>query len=120
MIDLTPIVAILQSLGPWGWGAAALLVMFQMRRNGGKSPVPAPNSPTPAAPDVPGIVDDIVSRLLERIKNRFPNVAPLIADGPVEGAVNLADEHAKIVKAIASRKAALLGELHSLPGSPGT
>lgn len=119
MVDLTPIVALLQSFGPWGWIAAAALLLIQMRRNGGKSPLtPSPNGPAVPGPVLPEI-DDLLQRLRERLKQRFPNAAPFFATtgGGTATGGTLAEQYQGVVQAIEARRAELVTELRSLPGS---
>jgi hypothetical protein len=66
--DLTPFYPLLKALGPWGWLAAGVLWFIQFRRT--QSPnVPSPNTPSPADP-----MDDLMTRLRDRLKNVFPNL----------------------------------------------
>ncbi len=77
-LDLTPFLPLLKQLGPWGWVAAGVIWFIQFRRQKSPSPVPTdPNAPAPVDP-----FDDLLDRVRDRLKNRFPNL-PLgdVAEG---------------------------------------
>lgn len=60
-----PLLVWLQSLGPWGWLAAAVLVFLRWRA----SRIVTPSTPSPNAPD-----ERELGPLLRLLANRFPRL----------------------------------------------
>lgn len=118
-LDLTPFLPLLKQLGPWGWVAAAAIWFIQQRR--GKPANPAlPNAPLdPLGPLLPNLdpVDDVVNKLRERLKNRFPNLPIQSFAGEISPANHpsvLVAQRAELERQIERRREELAAQIQAL------